>query len=75
MKLARRQFLHLSAGAAALQVFSRIARAQAYPTRSISLVVPLAAGGAVDTAARITAEKLRERLQQPVVVENRPVGG
>jgi tripartite-type tricarboxylate transporter receptor subunit TctC len=75
MKLPRRRFLHLAAGAAALPAVSRIASAQTYPMRSISLVVPLAAGGAVDTAARITAEKLRERLQQPVVVENRPGAG
>jgi tripartite-type tricarboxylate transporter receptor subunit TctC len=52
-----------------------VAQAQSYPIRSITLVVPLASGGAVDTAARITAEKLRERLQQAVVVENRPGAG
>jgi tripartite-type tricarboxylate transporter receptor subunit TctC len=71
----RRQFLHLAAGAAALPAVSRVARAQSYPVRSITLVAPIASGGAVDTAARITAEKLHERLRQPIVVENRPGAG
>jgi tripartite-type tricarboxylate transporter receptor subunit TctC len=75
MKRSRRQFLRLAAGAAALPVMSRVAMAQAYPTRPITLVVPIAAGGAVDTAARIVAEKLQERLQQSIVVENRPGAG
>jgi tripartite-type tricarboxylate transporter receptor subunit TctC len=70
MQIPRRQFLHLAAGAAALPAVSSIARAQAYPSRPITLVVPIAAGGAVDTAARIIAEKLQEKLQQSVVVEN-----
>ena len=51
------------------------ATAQSYPSRSITLVVPIAPGGAIDTAARIFAEKLQERLQQPVVVENRTGAG
>src|ERR1700730_14416732 len=72
MKLPRRKFLHLAAGAAALATISQIAKAQTYPTRSIALVVPIAAGGAVDTAARIIAEKLQVKLRQSVVVENRP---
>jgi tripartite-type tricarboxylate transporter receptor subunit TctC len=75
MKLPRRRFLHLAIGTVALPIASRIAGAQAYPTRPITLVVPVAAGGGVDTAARILAEKLQEKLKQPVVVENRPGAG
>jgi tripartite-type tricarboxylate transporter receptor subunit TctC len=75
MKIPRRRFLHLAAGAAALSVAARIAGAQTYPSRPITLVVPIAAGGAVDTAARIIAEKLQEKLRQSVVVENRPGAG
>jgi tripartite-type tricarboxylate transporter receptor subunit TctC len=75
MKLPRRQFLHLAAGAAVFPVVSRLANANTYPARPITLVVPLAAGGAVDTAARIIAEKLQQKLKQSVVVENRPGAG
>jgi tripartite-type tricarboxylate transporter receptor subunit TctC len=75
MKLARRQFLHLAGGAAALAAIPRIAAAQTYPSRPITLVVPVAAGGGVDTAARILSEKLQEKLRQPVAVENRPRAG
>jgi tripartite-type tricarboxylate transporter receptor subunit TctC len=75
MKLSRRRFLSLAAYAAAVPAASPSAWAQTYPTRSITLVVPIAAGGAVDTAARIIAEKLQDRLQQSVVVENRPGAG
>jgi tripartite-type tricarboxylate transporter receptor subunit TctC len=71
-KLPRRQFLHLAAGAAALPVTSRIARAQAYPSRPITIVVPVAAGGAADVVARIMAERMRVSLGQPVVIENAP---
>src|SRR4030095_4859119 len=75
MQLPRRTFLHLAAGAAALPVVSRIARAQAYPTRPVTLIVPWAPAGAVDTAARIAGHRLAERLGKSVVVENRPGGG
>jgi tripartite-type tricarboxylate transporter receptor subunit TctC len=72
MKLPRRKFLHLAAGAAALPAVSRIARAQAYPTRPVTLVHGFAPGGGVDTTARIVAEGLSRRLGQPVVVESKP---
>jgi tripartite-type tricarboxylate transporter receptor subunit TctC len=70
MKLPRRQFLHLAAGAAALPALPRIARAQAYPTRPITMVVTFPAGSAVDTAGRIVAERMRAALGQPVIIEN-----
>ena len=70
MKFPRRQFLHLVAGAAALPAASPIVMAQAYPSRSITMVVPFAAGGPVDTLARIVAERMRASLGQPVVIEN-----
>src|SRR5260370_31263566 len=73
MKLPRRKFLHLAAGAAALPAMSRIARAQVYPTRPITVVVPFPAGGGSDNIARIVAEGMRAALGQPVVIEN--VGG
>jgi len=69
----RRQFLHLAAGAAALPAFSRIARAQDYPTRPITLVVPYAAGGGADTVLRIITERMRTLLDQTIIIEN--VGG
>jgi hypothetical protein len=55
MKFPRRQFLHLAAGAATLPAFSRVARAQAYPARPITMVVPYAAGGPLDAIARVMA--------------------
>jgi len=73
MKLPRRQFLHLAAGAAALPAMSRIARAQAYPTRPITIVVPFPPGGGSSNIARLVAEGMRAALGQAVVIEN--VGG
>jgi tripartite-type tricarboxylate transporter receptor subunit TctC len=75
MKLPRRQFLHLAAGAAALPTVSRIARAQAYPTRPVRLIAPVAPGGAGDILARLMGQWLSERLGQPFIIENRPGGG
>jgi tripartite-type tricarboxylate transporter receptor subunit TctC len=74
MKLPRRQFLHLAAGAAALPTVSRFARAQAYPTRPVRIICGIAAGGAPDIVARLVAQWLSERLGQQFVVENRTGG-
>jgi tripartite-type tricarboxylate transporter receptor subunit TctC len=70
MKLPRRQFLHLASGAAALPAVSRIARAQAYPTRPITMIIPFSAGGPSDVIGRLLAERMRATLGQSVVVEN-----
>ena len=74
MKLPRRKFLHLAAGAAALPAFSRIARAQVYPTRPIRLVVPFPPGGAFDFVGRSWADKMKP-LVGTVVIENIGGGG
>jgi tripartite-type tricarboxylate transporter receptor subunit TctC len=71
----RRQFLHLAAGAAALQVLLRVARAQAYPSRPVRVIVPFPAGQATDTIARLMGQSLSERLAQPFVIENRTGAG
>jgi tripartite-type tricarboxylate transporter receptor subunit TctC len=75
MKLFRRQFLHLAAGAAALSMFPRIARAQAYPTRPIRLIVPQAPGSGSDIIARLMGQWLSERLGKSFVIETRPGAG
>ncbi len=70
MKPSRRSLLHLAMSSAAVPAVSRIVWAQAYPTRPISVIVPFAAGGPVDTLARIVTERMRETLGQPIVIEN-----
>jgi tripartite-type tricarboxylate transporter receptor subunit TctC len=71
----RRQFLHLAAGAAALPVVSQAARAQAYPSRAVRIIVGFTAGGAFDLTARLIGPWLSQRLGQQFIVENRPGGG
>jgi tripartite-type tricarboxylate transporter receptor subunit TctC len=75
MKLCRRRFLHLAAGAAALPALSRVAGAQAYPTRPVRWIVPFGAGNPPDIVTRAMAQWLSERLGQSFVVENRPGAG
>jgi tripartite-type tricarboxylate transporter receptor subunit TctC len=75
MKLPRRNFLHLAAGAAALPTVSRLAWAQAYPTRPVRIIAATAPGGLPDILARLIGPWLSERLGQQFVIENRPGGG
>src|ERR1043166_1258430 len=70
MTLPRRKFLRLAAGAAVLPAITRAARAQVYPMRPITMVVPYAAGGPGDTVARVLAERMKAALGQPIVIEN-----
>ena len=70
MKLPRRQFLDLAAGATVLPTASAIARAQAFPTRPITMVVPFAAGGPTDVIGHVVAEGMSASLGQPIIVEN-----
>jgi tripartite-type tricarboxylate transporter receptor subunit TctC len=75
MKLPRRQFLQLAAGAAVLPAASRMADAQAYPSRPVRLIVPVPPGGALDIIARLMGQWLSEKLGQSFIIENRPGGG
>jgi tripartite-type tricarboxylate transporter receptor subunit TctC len=72
LKLPRRQFLHLAAGAALLPAASRIANAQTYPTRPVHIIVGFPAGQSADITARLIGQRLSERLGQPFIIENRP---
>src|SRR5262249_24893572 len=72
MRLPRRKFLHLAAGAAALPAVSRIAKAQAYPTRPVRLIVGFRGGTTGDILIRLMGQWLSDRLGQPFIIENRP---
>src|SRR5712671_3023370 len=75
VKLPRRQFLHLAAGAVALPAVPRIARAQTYPSRPVRIIVAFPAGGGTDIVARLMGQWLSEHLGHQFVIENRPGGG
>src|SRR5262245_24318274 len=75
MKLARRQFLRLTAGAAVFSAVSCVARAQGYPSRPVRIIVGFAPGQAIDIVTRIIGQRLSERLGQQFIIENRPGAG
>jgi tripartite-type tricarboxylate transporter receptor subunit TctC len=75
VKLPRRNFLHLAAGAAALPALSRFAWAQAYPARPVRIIAGFPAGGGIDIIARLMGQWLSERLGQQFIIENRPGAG
>jgi tripartite-type tricarboxylate transporter receptor subunit TctC len=70
MSLPRRRFLQMAAGAAALPAAARMAQAQTYPSRPITIVVPFPAGGPTDSLTRVLAERMKGSLGQPVIIEN-----
>ena len=72
IKLPRRQFLQLVAGAATLPALSRIASAQTYPVRPVRIIAGSPPGGGIDIVARLIGQQLSERLGQPFVIEDRP---
>ena len=69
-EMKRRRFLLLAAAAAALSVASQVASAEIYPSRPVSVIVPVPAGGQMDLIARIVTERMRRRLGQPMIIEN-----
>jgi tripartite-type tricarboxylate transporter receptor subunit TctC len=70
MKVPRRRFLHLAAGAATLPAVSRVAQAQTYPSRPITMIVSAPAGGTLDAVARILTDRMRQSLKQPIIIDN-----
>jgi len=75
MKIQRRRFLHLAAGATVLPAVSRVAQAQTYPTRPVRIIIGYTAGGPADIVARLIGQWLSKRLGQQVIIENRPGAG